>query len=77
MRVEDLTKLTFEELERIRTKNWNFFNAIILLVISAVTYSVYTFEWMTMFLAIGLFVAGMSLYDNYKIANRVIMAKLR
>jgi len=74
MKVEDLTKLSLEDLTRIKNKNLSFF--LLLLAIELIVFytSLYTENWISLFLSLGLFIASLSLYDNYKI-SKILLEK--
>jgi len=74
MKVEDLTELSFEDLTRIKNKNLSFF--LLLLAIELIVFytSLYSENWISLFLSLGLFIASLSLYDNYKI-SKILLEK--
>jgi len=69
MKVEDLTKLSFEDLTRIKNKNLTFFLILLLIELIVFYTSLYAENWLSLFLSLGLFIASLSLYDNYKISK--------
>lgn len=77
MKVEDLTKLTLEDLSRIKNKNLLLF--VILGAIELIVFytSLYTENWISLFLSLGLFVTSLSLYDNYRVSKLLMLERLR
>jgi len=72
MKVEDLTKLSFEDLNRIKNKNLTFFLLLLVLELGVFYTSLFTENWISLFLSLGLFIASLSLYDNYKISKSLL-----
>lgn len=72
MKVEDLTKLTFDDLTRIKNKNLLLFNVLVAIELIVFYTSLFTENWISLFMALGLFVASLSLYDNYKISKTLL-----
>lgn len=72
MKVEDLTKLSFDDLNRIKNKNLSFFLVLLVLELGVFYTSLYTENWISLFLSLGLFIASLSLYDNYKISKSLL-----
>lgn len=76
MKVEDLTKLSFNDLKRIKNKNLTFFLLLLLLELGVFYTSLYSENWISLFLSLGLFIASLSLYDNYKISKSLLERQL-
>lgn len=72
--MDDLARLTVGELRKIKNKNFLFFNALAILNLVAFYRSLYTENWVALFFSFGIFVAGLALYDNYKVTCRCLEA---
>jgi hypothetical protein len=72
MRVEDLAKLSVNQLASIRNKNLVFFNVLTILDLGVFYHSLVHEKWFILFLTFGVFVASLALFDNYRIAQHVL-----
>ncbi len=72
MNVDDLARLTVGELRKVKNKNFLLFNALATLDLCAFYHSLYFENWAMLFLSFGVFIAGIALYDNYKISLRFL-----
>lgn len=72
MRIEDLAKLSVNQLASIRNKNLMLFNVLTILDLGVFYHSLVHENWFTLFLSFGVFVASLALFDNYRIAQQVI-----
>lgn len=77
MNVDDLKKLPLEQLRKIRNKNLLLFNLLAIGDLTVFYHSLHTEKWFLLFVAFGIFVACISLYDNYKIADDLLPEKQR
>jgi hypothetical protein len=75
MNIDDLTKLSFDELTRIKNKNFHFFKLLVGLDLVVFYHSLFKENWLVLFLSFAVFVAGLSLYDNYKISKALLEQK--
>lgn len=75
MRLDDLTMLTIQDLCNIRNKNLVFFNVIAIIDLVVFYLSLYQEQWIMLFISFGVFIASLSLYDNYRIANDIIQTR--
>ena len=72
MNVDDLARLTVCELRKVKNKNFLFFNALAISDLVVFYHSLYFENWAMLFLSFGVFVAGLALYDNYKVSLRFL-----
>lgn len=77
MNVDDLKKLPLEQLRKIRNKNLLLFNLLAIGDLTVFYHSLHTEKWFLLFASFGIFVACISLYDNYKIADDLLPEKQR
>lgn len=75
MNISDLTKLSPEQLRIVSKKNHFLFVFLTPIDLGFFYYSLFSENWITMFLALGLFIASLAIYDNYKIAKSLMEAK--
>lgn len=73
MNVDDLKKLSLEQLRRIRNKNLLLFNILALGDLAVFYHSMYVENWLLLFPTFGIFVATFALYDNYQISRDMIL----
>jgi len=73
MNVDDLTRLPLEQLRTIRNKNLLIFNALAISDLGVFYHSMYTEKWLLLFATFGIFVAGLSLYDNYRYLRDMVI----
>jgi|GEM_PF-3199812 len=66
MNISQLTKLSPSELRVVSKKNLYFFALLTALDLAVFYYSLFTDQWITMFLSLGFFIASLALYDNYQ-----------
>ena len=76
MNVDELAKLTIKQLYQIKNKNLLFFNICILLNLLVFYRAIYLEMWWMMFMCIGFLIAGVALYDNYRISKRLIQERI-
>jgi hypothetical protein len=72
MNVNDLTKLTVDDLRRIKNKNLMFFHALVAFDLVVFYISLFTENWVLLFISFGFFVAGLALYDNYRVSRDML-----
>lgn len=72
MNVDDLNKLPLEELRIIRNKNLVLFNILAIGDLAVFYHSMYTEKWLLLFVTFGIFVASLSLYDNYRFSRDMV-----
>jgi len=72
MNVDDLAKLTLGELRNVKNKNFLLFNVMVSLDLVVFYHSLYFENWILLFLSLGIFVMGISLYDNYKVSRDIL-----
>lgn len=72
MRVEDLAKLSVNQLASIRNKNLVLFNVLTVLDLGVFYHSLVHENWFILFLTFGVFVSSLALFDNYRIAQQVM-----
>jgi len=77
MSIDKLAHATLDELERIKRKNLLFFNSLVVFDLCIFYFSLFTEHWVLLFLSFGMFVAGIALYDNYRISKEMIDARSR
>lgn len=73
MNVDDLNKLPLEQLRTIKNKNLTLFAFLAISDLSVFYHSMYTEKWLLLFAAFGVFIASLSLYDNYRISRQVLL----
>ena len=73
MNVDDLNKLPLEQLRTIKNKNLSLFAFLAISDLSVFYHSMYTEKWLLLFAAFGVFIASLSLYDNYRISRQVLL----
>lgn len=73
MKIEDLAKLTVNELEKIKRKNLMLFNVAAAFDLLLFYHSLFYENWILLFLSFGFFVAVLALYDNYKVSDQMIL----
>lgn len=73
MNVDHLNKLPLEELRIIKNKNLVLFSLLTISDLSVFYHSMYTEKWLLLFAAFGVFIASLSLYDNYRISKDLIL----
>jgi len=69
MNITDLTKLSPEQLRVVSKKNHTLFLLLTPLDLGFFYYSLFMENWISMFLALGLFIASLAIYDNYKVTR--------
>jgi hypothetical protein len=72
MNVNDLTKLTVDDLRRIKNKNFLFFNSLVALDLIVFYHSLFSENWILLFFSFGFFVASLALYDNYRLSREML-----
>lgn len=72
MNAEDLSKLTFDELNHIKNKNFALFNILVIADLIVFYHSLYTEKWLLVFLTFGIFISTFALYDNYRISRDLL-----
>jgi hypothetical protein len=66
MNYSSLSKLSPSELRIVGKKNLFLFGALTLVNLVIFYYSLYHDHWISVFLALGYFIVGLSFYDNYE-----------
>lgn len=69
MNLTDLTKLSPDELRLVSRRNFLLFATLTPLDLGVFYFSLFQEYWITMFLSLGIFIASLAIYDNYKIAQ--------
>lgn len=77
MNVEDLSKLSLDEIRNIKKKNYLLFHLVCMVDLVSFYQSIMDQNWVLLFLTFGAFVAGLALYDNYRISCKIIDNRLR
>lgn len=72
MNTEDLSKLSLEELRKIMNRNFVLFHILAITDLVVFYYSLIQENWGILFLTFGAFVAGLSLYDNYRLSKSLV-----
>lgn len=72
MNVNDLTKLTVDDLRKIKNKNYLFFNSLVALDLIVFYHSLFSENWILLFFSFGFFVASLALYDNYRLSREML-----
>ena len=72
MNTEDLSKLSLDELRKIMNRNFILFHLLAITDLVVFYYSLIHENWGILFLTFGAFVAGLALYDNYRISKSMI-----
>lgn len=72
MSVDDLTRLTVRELRKVSRANWLAFNISSALNLVIFYHSLYTENWLLLFVSFGIFITCLSVYDNYRVSKRVL-----
>lgn len=72
MNVDDLSKLSLNELRKVKKKNHFHFHLLVVVDLLVFYHSLIYENWTTLFLSFGIFVAGLALYDNYRISKRMM-----
>lgn len=73
MNISQLTKLSPSELRIVSKKNLYFFGILTVLDLAVFYYSLFTDQWLSMFLSLGFFIACLALYDNYQFTRDLAM----
>lgn len=69
MNISQLTKLSPSELRVVSKKNLYLFIGMTALDLGVFYCSLFTDQWLAMFLSLGFFIACLALYDNHKLAH--------
>lgn len=72
MNLTDLTKLSPDELRLVSRRNLILFATVTPLDLGVFYYSLFQEHWIAMFLSLGIFIASLAIYDNYKIAQTLL-----
>ena len=75
MNLTDLTKLSPDELRLVSRRNFILFATLTPLDLGIFYYSLFQEHWITMFLSLGVFIATLAIYDNYKITQALYESK--
>ena len=72
MGIEDLSRLTAGELRKVKNVNYFLFHALSVGNLVIFYHSLYTENWILLFLTFGFFIAGLAVYDNYRASQRCL-----
>jgi hypothetical protein len=72
MGIEDLGRLTAGELRKVKNVNYLLFHALSAGNLAIFYYSLYSENWILLFLTFGFFIAGLAVYDNYCASRRCL-----
>ncbi len=72
MSVEDLTQLTIGQLRKVSNANWIAFNTLAIINLFLFYHSLFSENWILLFLSFGLFLASLAVYDNYKVSKKCL-----
>jgi hypothetical protein len=74
MNMTDLSRLSSHELRAVSKRNFIIFVVLTPIDLGFFYHSLFREDWVSMFLALGLFIASLAIYDNYKIAKMLYEA---
>jgi len=72
MGIEDLSRLTADELRKVKNINFLLFHALSASNLVIFYHSLYSENWLLLFLTFGFFIAGLAVYDNYRASQRCL-----
>lgn len=72
MNTEDLSKLSLHELRKIMNRNFVLFHLLAITDLIVFYHSLIHENWGILFLTFGAFVAGLALYDNYRLSKSLV-----
>jgi hypothetical protein len=72
MNMNDLTRLSYDELVRVKNRNFLVFQGITLLNLLGFYHSISTENWFMLFLSFGTLIAALAVYDNYRVSKELL-----
>lgn len=72
MGIEDLGRLSVRELRKVKNINFLLFNGLSAANLVIFYHSLFTENWVLLFLTFGFFIAGLAVYDNYKASRKLL-----